>query len=67
MCIYGKEHYHELLAPVSVLMEKIRTLIEVAEVLLRKYEVREAELNRDILSLQEENATLRGMIASYRD
>lgn len=65
MCIYGKEHYHELLAPISVLMEKMRSLIEVAEVLLRRYEVREAELIRDILALREENATIKGIIAKF--
>ncbi|MCQ2433022.1 MAG: hypothetical protein MJ175_10515, partial [Clostridia bacterium] len=66
MCIYGKEHYHALLAPISVLMEKIRSLLEVAEILLRRYEVREAELIQDIQALREENATIKGIIAKFR-
>lgn len=66
MCIYGKEHYHELLAPISVLLEKIRSLSEVAEILLRRYEVREAELIQDIQALREENATIKGIIAKFR-
>lgn len=67
MCIYGKEHYHDLLASLSILMEKMRSLSEVAEILLRRYEVREAELMQDILALQEENATIRGIIAKFRE
>lgn len=67
MCIYGKEHYHELLAPISVLMGKIKTLLEVAEILIRKYEVREIELMQDILDLKEENATIRGIIHKFQN
>lgn len=67
MCIYGKEHYHDLLGTISVLMEKLRSLIEVAEILLRRYEVREAELIQDILALREENATIKGIIAKFRE
>lgn len=66
MCIYGKEHYHELLGPISVLLEKMRSLVEVAEILLRRYEVRESELIHDILALREENATIRGIIGKFR-
>jgi len=66
MCIYGKEHYHELLSPISTLMDKMRTLTEAAEILLKRYESREAELMQDILALREENATIRGIIAKFR-
>lgn len=66
MCIYGKEHYHELLATISVLLEKIRSLLEIAEIFLRRYEVREAELIQDIQALREENATIKGIIAKFR-
>lgn len=62
MCIYAKAHYPELLAPVSVMMEKMRCLIEIAEILLSRYEAREIELSQEILSLQEENATISRMI-----
>ena len=66
MSIYGKEHYHELLAPISILTEKMRSLSEAAEILLDRYESREEELIQDIMALQEENATIRGIIASFR-
>lgn len=66
MCIYAKEHYPELLAPISVLMEKMRCLIEVSEILLSRYEAREAELTQDILALKEENATIRRMIRTLK-
>lgn len=66
MGIYGKEHYHDLLAPISVLLEKIRTLLSVAEILLRRYESRETELIQDIMALREENAILKGIIAKFK-
>lgn len=66
MAIYGKEHYRELRGPVSILTEKLKILLEVAEVFIKKYEVREAELMQDILALHEENATIRGIIADFR-
>lgn len=67
MCIYAKEHYPELLGVVSVLMEKIRNLTELAEILLARYESRENELTQQILALQEENATLRSLICSLQE
>ncbi|MBQ0079074.1 MAG: hypothetical protein KBS66_04165 [Eubacterium sp.] len=66
MCIYGKEHYHELLAPISVLMEKMKSIIELAEIMIRRYEARETELMEDILALREENATIRGIIGKFK-
>lgn len=66
MCIYGKEHYHELLGAISVLMEKIKSIIELAEIMIRRYETRETELIEDILALREENATIRGIIAKFK-
>lgn len=65
MCVYGKEHYHELLEPICLLTERLQLLMEVSEILLRRYEVREAEMNRDILALRDENATIRGIIAKF--
>lgn len=62
LCIYGKEHYHELLGPISVLMEKMRNLAEVADILLGRFVARETEITQEILALQEENATLTGII-----
>lgn len=66
LCVYGKEHYPALLAPISVLMEKMRTLTEVSEILLGRYEERETALSQQILALREDNATLKRMIAALR-
>lgn len=66
MCIYAKEHYHELLGQISILMEKMRTLTEVSDILLSRFEARETELTAEILSMQEENATLKGIISALR-
>lgn len=65
MGIYGKEHYHELRGPITILMEKTRTLLDVSEILLQRYETREAELIRDIQAMREENATLKSIIQEY--
>lgn len=65
MCIYAKEHYTELLAPISVLTEKMRCLIEIAEILLGRYEARETELVQEILLMKEENARLKGLIQMH--
>lgn len=62
MCIHAKEHYPELLAPISVMMEKMRCLIEVAEILMSRYEAKENDLMLEILALQEENAMLRSIL-----
>lgn len=67
MCIYGKEHYTELLAPISVLTEKMRCLIEIAEILLSRYEAKENELIQEILEMQEENARLKGLIQKHQE
>lgn len=67
MCIYAKEHYPALIGPVGVMMEKMRTLSDAAEILLSRYEVREAELTQQILTLREENATLKSLIGALQN
>lgn len=62
MCIYAKEHHHGIRAPISILMEKMRSLTVVAEILLSRFETQESDLLQEILALQEENAALRGVI-----
>lgn len=66
MCIYAKEYYPDIVGPVSVLMEKMRCLIEVSEILLDRYEKREQQLSQEILALKEENSRIRGMIRSLK-
>lgn len=67
MCIYAKEHYTDLLGSISVLTEKMRCLIEIAEILLSRYEARENELMQEILMTREENAKLKGLIERHQD
>lgn len=62
MCIYAKEHYRELLGPVSILMEKTRNLVIVNESLIHRYDEAENALRSEILATQEENAALRAAI-----
>lgn len=63
LCIHAKENYPELIGPASILTEKTRNLILANETMLDKYEALENSLKLEILSLKEENATLRSIIA----
>ena len=62
MCHYAKQHYGDIFMVVNILMEKIRCLIEVTDILTSRYQQREMALMNEMLSLQEENARFRGMI-----
>lgn len=66
MCLYAKEHYREMIGPVNILMEKMRNLLAAYEALITRYDSQEVSLNGEILSLKEENAFLRAMIADIR-
>lgn len=67
MSIYANEHYTELLTSITVLTEKMRCLIEIAEILLSRYEAKETELTQEILTLKEENARLKGLIQRHKE
>lgn len=62
ICIYAKEQYPMFRGQISVIMEKMRTLIQVMEILFARYELEENALNDEILNLTEENARLRAII-----
>lgn len=62
LCIHAKERYPELLGHISVLMEKMRNLIDVSEILLNRYSTEEMELTKEILELEDENARIRSII-----
>ncbi len=62
MCFYAKENYPELAAIFSIFLEKMRTLLEVTEIMVGRFEQREIELSNEILALKEENARIRGII-----
>ena len=59
LCIWGKENFPELTAPISIMMEKMRTLLTVVEILYSKYEQEELSLQDEILMLTEDNSRLR--------
>lgn len=67
MSIYANEHYTDLLTSITVLTEKMRCLIEIAEILLSRYEAKETELTQEILVLKEENARLKGLIQKLKE
>lgn len=66
MCIYAKEHYPDIMLLVSILMEKFKLIMEVTDVLSKKYRERETELVNEILTIQEENARLRVSIKEMK-
>lgn len=67
ICVYAKQHYQDCQMPVHILMEKIRSLIDVTTIIANRYQKREMAYTNEILSLMEENARLRGMIAQFTD
>jgi len=62
MCIYAKEHYPELIAPVSILQEKMRNLIAANEALLNRYAEIEQKLLDELEELKAENAALKAAL-----
>lgn len=66
LAVIGKEKYPNLLGPISVLLEKLRCLCDVADLITKKYENIHSELNREILEYMEENYRLRSKINSLK-
>lgn len=66
MCIYGKEHYPDLYLAFGLLMEKMRCLVDVTEILSTRFVARENILNNEILALKEENMRLRKAIRQLK-
>ncbi len=64
LCIYGIIHYPENANIFSLLMEKLRVLIEASEILIDRFEKRELELAGEILHLEEENAWMKDVLRS---
>ena len=46
-----------------LIVDKIHNLIDVTDIISRRYQEKENELKKELLALREENAQLRGMIA----
>lgn len=67
MCIYAKENYPEFRVTANILIEKTKTLLLANEAMLNRYETQENNLDLEILSLMEENSSLRSMISDYTE
>lgn len=63
MCVYVLEHYPDIQRPMRLIVDKIHNLIDVTDIISRRYQEKENELKKELLALREENAQLRGMIA----
>lgn len=66
MCIEGKERYQEFDAALTGILEKMRGLIQVMDILFKRYDAEEDELYEDILALKEENAHIRVTMENRR-
>ena len=64
MGIYAKEHYPEVGITVNTMMEKLRNLLDITEIISNRYNTREMSYTDEIFALMEENARLKGMIAA---
>ena len=65
MCVFALEHYPDIRLPVKLLADKVHNLIDVTDIISRRYQDKETACKKEILSLREENAKLRSMIASF--
>lgn len=59
MCIEGKVRFQEFDAALTGILEKMRGLIQVMDILFQRFDSEEEELYEDILALKEENARIR--------
>lgn len=64
MCLYGKANYQELQMIINILMEKLRNLVDVVDIISSRYQAREMAYTNEIFSLMEENARIHGMISA---
>jgi hypothetical protein len=65
MCVFALEHYPDIRLPLKLLADKVHNLIDVTDIISRRYQDKETACKKEILSLREENAKLRSMIASF--
>lgn len=67
LCLYAKEQYPEFGSIITIMLEKVRTVIDACSILLKRYENTEMELTGEILKLKEENASIRRIIKELRE
>lgn len=63
LCVFMKEHAPEFTPVVSILLEKMRYLLDMTDILSSRYEAKELAILQEIEELSEENARLRTLIA----
>ncbi len=66
LCVYAKEYNRDLEMPLNIMMEKIKCIVEVSEIICGRYEKREMVYTNEITQLMEENARMRGMIRQLK-
>jgi hypothetical protein len=64
LCVYALEHYPDIQLPMKLIVRKVHSLIDVTDIISRRYQEKEDAYEKEILTLMEENAKLRGLIAS---
>lgn len=62
MCMFGKENYPEIYISITLLMEKMRYLTDVADILLTRFIERENALRNEMMTLQDENIRIRMLL-----
>lgn len=67
MVAYGHEHYENLNGVLTILNEKMKTLTQVAEILVNRYEDQERRMNEKLTRLREENQRLRGILKELEE
>lgn len=65
LCVQAKQFYGDCHMSVHIMMEKIRNLMDVSDIIAKRYQKREAAYTDEILELMEENARLRRMICQF--
>ena len=65
VCLEGKTRYPEFDAALTGILEKMRGLIQVIDILFKRFDAEEDELYEEIFNLKEENARIR-LTMEYR-
>ena len=67
MYTYAREHFPELNGSLTILYEKMKTLTQVAEILVNRYEDQDRHMNEKLVKLREENERLRGILKEMEE
>lgn len=67
VCLEGKVRYPEFDPAITNILEKMRGLFQVMDILFKRYDAEEDELCEEILTLKEENARIRAALEQRRN